>query len=73
VELSLRLQIHTYSAVFNKTSDKWDLMALTMVYDTESLGLWTFPTVRNSKQLENTTFTKLYLFTSSGFGSETLF
>jgi hypothetical protein len=32
----------------------------------ESLGLWALPIVRNSNELENTTFQKLDLFPSSG-------
>jgi hypothetical protein len=37
----------------------------------ESLGLWTLSIIRNSKELENTTFRKLDLFLSSGDGRKT--
>jgi hypothetical protein len=36
----------------------------------ESLGLWTLSTARNSKWLENTTFQKLDMFPPSGEGDE---
>jgi hypothetical protein len=37
----------------------------------EALGLWTLSIVRNSKLLQNTTFSKLELFPYSGEGRET--
>jgi hypothetical protein len=41
-------------------------MVLTIVYNTESLGLWNLSIIRHL--LENTTFQKLYLFPSSDEG-----
>jgi hypothetical protein len=45
---------------------------VTILFSTsKSLGFWTLPSVRNSQQLEVTTFRKLDLLPSSGERSET--